>query len=142
MSKHPIPDETLTEWRALAESAAPSSTPWEFGFVGPPDRTPEEARAWYLAMLDGRHEPGWHCVIVADHENPGEQLCMAVTGNGPTSAARAKYLAWSQPNNVRGLIDDLVLTRDERDTAMRMLSQARAEIAAMRAQNGSTAEVG
>ena len=39
--------------------------------------------------------------------DPDDALIVAVTGNGPTSEANAKHIAWSSPRNVTALIAEV-----------------------------------
>jgi hypothetical protein len=130
--RNKIEDEVLTEWRALSLAALNRDDGWQFGVE---DGEPDAVRAEYVDAYD-RGTPGvcWYVHVPAGPEH-GEvkSLIVATTGNGPTSEAHAKFIAWSSPTNVRALIDDLVLTRDERDTEKRAADGLRAVVAAARA---------
>lgn len=116
-----LTDEQLASWLAVAKAAGPHE-PWQYGKSQETD--PDDvARSWRETY--DKNPPGpIHIVHVPQGNDEG--LYVAITGNGPTSAANAKFIAWCSPDNVATLLEDLCLTRDERDTARRVLAEHRA----------------
>lgn len=118
MSNERLTDEQLASWLAIAKAAGPHE-PWQYGASQETD--PDEvARSWRETY--DKNPPGPIHIVHVPQDN-GEGLYVAITGNGPTSAANAEFIAWCSPDNVTALLEDLRLTRDERDTAKRVLAE-------------------
>ena len=92
----PITDEQLAAWRAVAGAA--SLDAFQYG------ASSGDGRAFVLDCYDKGPSGPVHTVWFGD---PDDAAIVAVTGNGPTSAANAKHFAWSSPRNVTALIDEV-----------------------------------
>jgi hypothetical protein len=97
-----ITDENLKFIRDAATKA--SQDTWYWG-VTPPDR--EAARKWLTDCFDKGEADQGHMVVITDGDKPLEvsSLCVAFTGNGPTSEANARFIATMSPANVLLLLD-------------------------------------
>lgn len=106
-----ITSEQIHKWREVA--AAASQDGWQFGATREtePDDVVRVMRETYERGPAG---PVW-CVhfpepTVSRPPDAVGSLYVAITGNGPTSEANAKYIAWCAPSNVLALLDELAET--------------------------------
>ncbi len=120
MNHSEITDADLTVLEQAARAA--SASPWSLGVSN--TATVEEAAAYSSdAVRKGDGAQLWMIVLgeYAEGEGPEEGISPAVTGNGPTSEANARYLVCVQPSNVLLLIAELRKARAD-------LRQARAQL--------------
>ena len=111
-----IHDDQLDRWEEVAREATDAT--WLHG------TTKEAGDAARQYMLDcfNRGDVAGRIALVhfpAPGQPEGESMVVAITGNGPTSMANARHIAYASPHNVRLIIDEL--------------RRARAELAAARA---------
>lgn len=101
-----LTNNQIDKWREVASLA--SRERWCYGMSG------DDGRAYMLGCYD-LGEPGPVGTVFLE-----DNRVIAITGNGPTSEANAKFIAWSCPENVMAALD--------------ALSDARAEIERLRAE--------
>lgn len=111
-----LTDDVISQW---LEVAAPCLfAAWQYG------PTPDDADpvAWFAEVYaQGARGPVHAVHVVGD-----DGRTVAVTGNGPRSAAHAKFMAWSSPGNVSKLLRDFRAMRDRAIAAERLLADERA----------------
>jgi hypothetical protein len=138
----PTPDQ-LREWQAVTDAA--TAGPWTPGH-NPPDREPIA----YIAEAYSYGPPGtMHLVCVPFEDKPmdEEALFTAITGNGPTSEANARFIALARTamplllaevarlrereaqlqDQVLDVLDSRIQLRSERDQARADLARVTAE---------------
>lgn len=91
-----ISDDQLSAWMEVAGAASPTAL--QYG----PSRG--DGREFILDAYNKGPAGSVHTVWYGD---PDDALIVAVTGNGPTSEANAKHIAWSSPRNVTALIAEV-----------------------------------
>ena len=101
-----ISDDQLSAWMEVAGAASPAAL--QYG----PSRG--DGRAFILDAYNKGPSGPVHAVWFGD---PDDALIVAVTGNGPTSEANAKHIAWSSPRNVAALIAEVRALRHHCDAA-------------------------
>ena len=111
----------VTECRRLAadnaalRAAAEAATPGPWDWAGTAFETLDEAKAWLGRMLDfapdnlflhgvGHMLDGSH--MPDEIDDPWAFVMPAITGNGPTAEANAKYLRAANPSAVLALLDE------------------------------------
>lgn len=97
-----ISDDQLSAWLEVAGAASPAAL--QYG----PSRG--DGREFILDAYNKGPAGSVHTVWYGD---PDDALIVAVTGNGPTSEANAKHIAWSSPRNVAALLDEVRALRAE-----------------------------
>lgn len=103
-----ITDEQLTAWIDVADAATQAERGWLFGSNAAPEMTPDEVRAEYIAAFDrGQAGVCWAVHVPAPEDKEVKSRAIAITGNGPTSEANAKFISWCSPGNVRLLIEEI-----------------------------------
>jgi hypothetical protein len=104
-----LTDQEIADWYAVAQKAGPHE-PWQYG--PSPETEPDDVEKMLRRTYDAGTPGPVHMVHVPD---AGADTCVvvAITGNGPTSEANAKFLAWSQPRNVLLALDELKICRGE-----------------------------
>lgn len=112
----PLTDDMIDRWLDVACAATPND--WQRG------ASPEDGRAYMLETYDKRAAGPVGCVHIDDPERPGESLIVAITGNGPTSEANARHIAYSSPRNVVLVLRELRAARDRIDLLTGQLSEA------------------
>ena len=101
-----ISDDQLSAWLEVAGAASPAAL--QYG----PSRG--DGREFILDAYNKGPAGSVHTVWYGD---PDDALIVAVTGNGPTSEANAKHIAWSSPRNVAALIAEVRALRRHYDAA-------------------------
>lgn len=98
----------LTAWIDVADAATQAKRGWLFGSNAAPEMTPDEVRAEYIAAFDrGQAGVCWAVHVPAPEDKEVKSRAIAITGNGPTSEANAKFISWCSPGNVRLLIEEI-----------------------------------
>lgn len=94
---------TLSDIRALLAEARPG--PWWYGSPDT-DATPPAATEWLASCLrdPAARATDLNMVWMADPDDPDRTLVVAMTGDGPQSAANAA-LIWAMSAYVRHLIE-------------------------------------
>ncbi len=109
LSYQNLTKDQIDKWREVASRA--SRERWCYGTSG------DDGRAYMLECFD-RGEAGPVGTVFLEDDR-----VIAITGNGPTSEANAKFIAWSCPANVMAALDALADARTE-------IERLRAEAAA------------
>ncbi len=89
---------------------------WVWGHSGTTTR--QGAFQYSRDMIERGIDDDLHGVFV---DRAGVMLCVALTGNGPTSEANARYLNLVEPANIHSLVTELVRTRNEVARLTRLL---------------------
>lgn len=108
-----IPVDDLIRWRTVAESASPDA--FQYGPSG------DDGRSFLVECYDKGQAGPVHAVWFGDSD---DSLIVAITGNGPTSEANARHIAWSSPRNVIALIAEVRELRSKLAEAKRIAEEA------------------
>jgi hypothetical protein len=99
-----ITEDDLESIERAANAASQSR--WHTG-ITPAER--EAARQWMIDCFDQGESDRGHMVVIQDGDKPLDDsaLCVAFTGNGPTSEANAQFIATASPSNVLLLVEEI-----------------------------------
>lgn len=95
--------EALDELERLAQAAVQEE--WQTGYSG--TSTHQDALDWLKGIMAKSDNTDIHCVFVGNPEVEEDTRIVAVTGNGPNSAAHAHYLYAVQPAHILALIREV-----------------------------------
>ncbi len=104
---HILSDAVLDELTELAQAA--TNQRWQWGHSA--TTTLEEATAYVADQLAKSDQSDIQMIFVGDPAIPGDTRVVAITGNGPTSEANARYITALSPDVMLSLVREVRAAR-------------------------------